>query len=448
MVPVRDVHAARRPVLPVRDAWRSSVGACGWLIAAVLGVAVFAACTSSSHAKTPGGTHCYGKTCHRVSTLEEMNGMVGRHGFLKASFYDDCRVDRFNSCALTSSGEVFRPDLADNAASPIFPDGTVILAYHPISRKAAVLRVNSAGPYWGDRRLDVSRATAEKLGFRSKGVAELMVTVVKPPEPEEARYRKMRRYAPVPGYIGTFASFEDAHTAALGKLALFVSPAAGAQLARGPAATAGMRQYAAIEPERGLAGLQEPEDEGTPARRDFSGVKQVPIEPAAPVTIIEVRPVLLESARPALADAPVSPGGQQAIDSAAVPGAMPAAGASPSATMPATPHEAAISVAGETAVAAARDPGPVMTIATRDDDDPWAELRARWRRFVAGAETAARARAPGPALPSLEELRVRALHVAVLARAKAQASAPRQGPLYKLVAELKLKAQPPRYDRD
>ncbi len=127
-------------------------------------------------------------------------------------------MDRFNTCNLTSSGEVFRPDSADNAASPIFPDGTVILAYYPVTRKAAVLRVNSAGPYHSDRRLDVSRATAEKLGFRTKGVAELMVTVIKAPEPEEARYRKLRQYPHVPGYMGMFASFDDAHDAARANL--------------------------------------------------------------------------------------------------------------------------------------------------------------------------------------------------------------------------------------
>lgn len=171
-------------------------------------------------AKTPGATHCYGKTCHRVSTVEEMDGSVGRTGVLKASFYDDCRSDRFNACGLTSSGAIFRPDLADNAASPIFPDGTVLLAYNPETKKAAVLRVNSAGPYWGDRKLDVSRAAAEKLGFRKRGVAELMVTIVKSPVEQETRYSKMREYSRVPGYIGAYPDFHTAHAAALAKLEL------------------------------------------------------------------------------------------------------------------------------------------------------------------------------------------------------------------------------------
>ncbi len=174
--------------------------------------------TSQTSAKTPGTVHCYGGWCHRVSTIDEMHSMVGQRGYLRASYYDDCRVDRFNACGLTSSGEVFRPDRADNAASPIFPDGTVLLAYNPANGSAAVLRVNSTGPYRGDRRLDVSRATAEKLGFQKKGVADLAVTVLKSPEPEDARYKKLRTYARVPGYIGNFKNFDAAHDAAINGL--------------------------------------------------------------------------------------------------------------------------------------------------------------------------------------------------------------------------------------
>ncbi|MBK9079233.1 MAG: hypothetical protein IPL91_08965 [Hyphomicrobium sp.] len=177
-------------------------------------------CIVASLAKTPGAVHCFGGWCHRVNTVDEMDGMVGRRGMLLASYYDDCRRDRFNPCGLTSSGAVFRPDLADNAASPIFPDGTVLLLYNHKTKLAAVVRVTNAGPYRGDRKLDVSRATAERLGFRSRGVAELEVVVVQPPDLAEARYSKHRTYPPVPGFIGRFASFDDAHDAAIGRLKL------------------------------------------------------------------------------------------------------------------------------------------------------------------------------------------------------------------------------------
>jgi rare lipoprotein A len=183
---------------------------------------------TASDAKSPGATYCFGGWCHRVSTLSEMDSVVGRRGFVNASFYDDCRRDRFNPCGLTSSGAVFRPDLPDNAASPIFPDGTILLVYNPKSKQAAVLRVNSAGPYRGNRTLDVSRAAAEHLGFAKLGVAELAVSILSSPNDREARYRKERTYDKVPGHMGTFESLEAAEEAAICKLRLVSAPVAAA----------------------------------------------------------------------------------------------------------------------------------------------------------------------------------------------------------------------------
>ncbi|MEQ1652241.1 MAG: septal ring lytic transglycosylase RlpA family protein [Hyphomicrobium sp.] len=171
-------------------------------------------------AKTPGTVHCYGGWCHRIHTVDETAAMVGRRGYVNASYYDDCKRDRFNPCGLTSSGAVFRSDRPDNAASPIFPDGTVLLTYNPDTRMAAVLRVTSAGPYRGDRTLDVSRATAEHLGFKKRGVAALEVAILKSPEDFEARYSRQRMYEPVPGFIGAFETFDAAHDAALSRMRL------------------------------------------------------------------------------------------------------------------------------------------------------------------------------------------------------------------------------------
>lgn len=208
-------RAARGAAVPSDPQRRLRAAALLWLL-----LTVVSSLAPAALAKTPGATHCYGRTCHRVSTLDEMDAIVGRAGFMKTSFYDDCKVDRFNACGLTSSGALFRPDLPDNAASPLFPDGTVLLAYNPANGRAAVVRVNSAGPYWGDRKLDVSRATAEKLGFHRKGVAELMVGILKSPEPHEASYKKLRTYDRVPGYIGAYANYHQAQAAALARLNL------------------------------------------------------------------------------------------------------------------------------------------------------------------------------------------------------------------------------------
>lgn len=165
---------------------------------------------SEAAAKTPGSTYCFNSTCHRVRTIAETAAMVGRTEQLATSFYDDCRRDRYNPCGLTSSGEKFRADTPDNAASPVYPDGTMLLVFNPATQRAAVVRVNNAGPYWGNRKLDVSRATAERLGFKGRGVARLQVKVLKAPSKAEATYRRNRKYEPVAGYLGSFASLEAA----------------------------------------------------------------------------------------------------------------------------------------------------------------------------------------------------------------------------------------------
>lgn len=167
-----------------------------------------------AEAKTPGKSYCFYGKCHRVKTIKEMEALVGSEETLMASHYDSCKRDRYNPCGLTSSGEAFNSEAPDNAASPTYPDGTTLLVWSPATKASLVLRVNNAGPYWGDRKLDVSRKAAEKLGFAGQGVARLKVRVIDAPSLEEASYKKNRSYDPVPGYLGEFASLDDAQSAA------------------------------------------------------------------------------------------------------------------------------------------------------------------------------------------------------------------------------------------
>lgn len=184
-----------------------------WLAIAAAALMLPVLQPSGAQAKTPGKTYCFNGTCHTVKTIPEMVALVGREETLTASFYDDCKRDRYNPCGLTSSGEKFRPNDADNAASPIYPDGTVVLLWNPENGQAATVRINNAGPYWGKKRkLDVSRATAEKLGFKKKGAAKLAVKVISAPSRDEARYKKNRRYDAVPGALGSFPSVASAET--------------------------------------------------------------------------------------------------------------------------------------------------------------------------------------------------------------------------------------------
>ncbi|HMN36672.1 MAG TPA: septal ring lytic transglycosylase RlpA family protein [Hyphomicrobium sp.] len=180
-------------------------------LAAALTASLAMLAPAAAQAKTPGKTYCFNGVCHQVKTIHEMVKLVGTEEAFSTSFYDDCKRDRLNPCGLTSSGEKFRPNDADNAASPIYPNGTVLLLWNPATGEAATVRVNNSGPYWGKRKLDVSRATAEKLGFKDKGVAELIVRVADAPALAEARYKKNRRYAAVPGHMGKFASMASAH---------------------------------------------------------------------------------------------------------------------------------------------------------------------------------------------------------------------------------------------
>ena len=131
----------------------------------------------------------------------------------------------------TSSGELFQAGRADNAASPIYPDGTKLLVWNPGTKRSAVVRVNNAGPYHGKRLLDVSRTAADALGFRKQGVAKLRVRVLEAPSEREARYQRGRKYAPVPGFLGIFGSIEMALTDATKALASLVVPPAAAQTA-------------------------------------------------------------------------------------------------------------------------------------------------------------------------------------------------------------------------
>jgi rare lipoprotein A len=164
-----------------------------------------------AEAKGPGQTYCFYKTCHRVKTIAETQALVGRDMTVVASHYDSCAKDRFNPCGLTSSGERFAPERADNAASPELPDGTIALVWSKQSREAVIVRINNAGPYWRNRKLDLSRGAARKLGIA--GVGEVSLRVLKAPTATEARYSKNRSYDPVPGPIGQFASLDAAHAA-------------------------------------------------------------------------------------------------------------------------------------------------------------------------------------------------------------------------------------------
>jgi rare lipoprotein A len=223
-----------------------------------------------AEAKTPGKTYCFYGKCHRVKTISETEALVGTETTLMASHYDSCKRDRYNPCGLTSSGEAFDADAPNTAASPVYPDGTTLLVWAPDTKASIVMRVNNAGPYWGNRMLDVSRGAAEVLGFAGQGVAKLMVRVIDAPSVEEATYKRNRTYDPVPGFIGQFASIDEAQTGAVAAYQV-----AGLESPFGP-------QLGAGNPTQ-VAGSMGTQSGGTIAAPTVLAAASVPANPVAAV---------------------------------------------------------------------------------------------------------------------------------------------------------------------
>ena len=180
--------------------------------------------TPAADAKVPGTVHCYNDICHRIRTAAETEARRGIIEPVVASFYDSPENDRFNPRNETSSGAQFDADAPDNAASPIHPDGTVLLVWSPVTGGAAIIRINNAGPYYPGRTLDVSRGVAERIGFSRGGVMQLLSLVIAAPSEAESRYVRGRAYPRVRGYLGNFENLA---------LASLEEPAAREALFRG-----------------------------------------------------------------------------------------------------------------------------------------------------------------------------------------------------------------------
>jgi rare lipoprotein A len=96
-----------------------------------------------------------------------------------ASFYADFFAGR-----VMANGGIMDPD-GDNAASRTLPLGTTAKVTNLSTGQSAVVRIADRGPYAKRRLVDLSPATAEKIGIsRQKGIARVKVSPITVPMPD------------------------------------------------------------------------------------------------------------------------------------------------------------------------------------------------------------------------------------------------------------------------
>ncbi len=76
----------------------------------------------------------------------------------------------------TANGETADPD-AMTAAHRSLPFGTSVRVENLQNGRALRLRVNDRGPFIDGRIIDVTRAAADRLGFKDQGTVRVRVTV-------------------------------------------------------------------------------------------------------------------------------------------------------------------------------------------------------------------------------------------------------------------------------
>jgi rare lipoprotein A (peptidoglycan hydrolase) len=74
----------------------------------------------------------------------------------------------------TSTGERYN-EYAMTAASKTLPLGSHVRVTNPENGRSVVVRINDRGPYVHGRTIDLSKAAAERLGIKNKGVAPVEV---------------------------------------------------------------------------------------------------------------------------------------------------------------------------------------------------------------------------------------------------------------------------------
>jgi rare lipoprotein A len=105
--------------------------------------------------------------------------LSARKRFGKASFY----AQQF-SWKTMADGAKMNPE-GDNAASKTLPLGTTAKVTNIETGKSVVVTIEDRGPYVPGRIVDLSRATARKIGITPrKGIAKVVVAPIAVPQPD------------------------------------------------------------------------------------------------------------------------------------------------------------------------------------------------------------------------------------------------------------------------
>lgn len=84
----------------------------------------------------------------------------------------------YQCCGKTASGQKFNPN-DYTVAHRYLPFGTVLRLTNVKNGNTIEAIVNDRGPFIKGREIDVSRKTADVLGFRNSGTTKLMIEVLK-----------------------------------------------------------------------------------------------------------------------------------------------------------------------------------------------------------------------------------------------------------------------------
>lgn len=139
-----------------------------WPIAAISAISIVSCIQSPTTEVAPAAVPASPPSATTATKTE------GPESTVVASFYSDSLANQ-----KTASGEPYKPEEL-TAAHKTLPLGTVVEVKNPENGKSVEVKINDRGPFVKGRSIDLSRAAAEKVGLKKKGVAKLKLRKVKP----------------------------------------------------------------------------------------------------------------------------------------------------------------------------------------------------------------------------------------------------------------------------